>query len=118
MIGGFTSISNFAMQTVGTFICPERTVGQSYSFPTTTTDEFGNSQPSTLYEMHCMDTNGEVVNEDPILYAILWTGSMVVIGLGIATLLAFLLAAPAGVLITSVLDRTKKTNMATTIEPE
>jgi hypothetical protein len=118
MIGGFTSVSNFAMQTIGTFICPEGTVGQSYSYPTTTTDEFGNSQPSTAYEMHCVDTNGEVVKEDPILYAILWTGAMVVMGLGVAALLAFILAAPAGVLIARVLDRNKKVTVAATIEPE
>ncbi len=118
MIGGFTSVSNFAMQTVGTFICPEGTVGQSYSYPTTTTDEFGNSQPSTAYEMHCVDTNGEVVKEDPILYAFLWTGSIVLIGLGVAALLAFVLAAPAGVLIARVLNRNKKQNMSETIEPE
>lgn len=115
MIGGFTSVSNFAMKTIGTFICPEGTVGQPYSYPTTTTDEFGNSQPSTAYEMHCVDTNGEVVKKDPIVYAFLWMGAMVVSGLGVAALLAFLLAAPAGMLIAKVLNRNKKQNMSETI---
>lgn len=118
MIGGFTSATNFAVQTIGPLICPEGTIGQSYSYPTTTTDEFGNSQPSTAYELHCVDTNGEVVKEDPILFAFLWMGSTVVIGLGLAALLAFALAAPAGVLIARVLDRNKKTNLAANIEPE
>jgi len=118
MIGGFTSSTNFAMQTIGPFICPEGTAGQSYSYPTTTTDEFGNSRPSTAYELHCVDTNGEVVKEDPILYAFLWTGSIVVIGLGLAALLALALAAPAGVLIARILDRNKKANLAVNIEPE
>lgn len=118
MIGGFTSVSNFAMQTVGTFICPEGTVGQPYSYATTTTDEFGNSQPSTAYELHCVDSNGEVVKEDPILYAFLWTGTMVAVGLGIAAFLAFVLAAPAGVWIARILDRsTKKETLTATIEP-
>jgi hypothetical protein len=107
MIGGFTSATNFAMQTVGSLICPEGTAGQSYSYPTTTTDEFGNSQPSTAYELHCIDTNGKVVKKDPILFAFLWMGSVVVIGLGLAALLAFALAAPAGVLIARVWDRNK-----------
>jgi len=118
MIGGFTSVSNFAMQTIGPFICPEGTVGQSYSYATTTTDEFGNSQPSTAYELHCVDSNGEVVKEDLILYAFLWTGAMVAVGLGIAALLAMVLAAPAGILIARVLERNKKRHLEATIEPE
>jgi hypothetical protein len=118
MIGGFTSVTNFAMQTVGTFICPEGTAGQSYSYATTTTDEFGNSQPSTAYELHCVDSNGEVVKKDPVLYAFLWMGGFVGIGLIAAALIAFALAAPAGVLIARVLDRNKKTGIAANIEPE
>ncbi len=118
MIGGFTSVSNFAMQTVGPFICPEGTVAQSYSYATTTTDEFGNSQPSTAYELHCVDSNGDVVKEDPILYAFLWIGAIVLICLGIAGLLAFVFAAPAGVLIAKISNRYQKRNMPETIEPE
>ena len=118
MVGGFTSVSDFAMQTVAPLICPEGTTAESYSYATTTTDEFGNSQPSTAYEMHCVDTSGTVVKEDPVLYAFLWTGIMAVIGLVIAALLAFALAAPAGVLIARVLDRNKKTDISANIEPE
>jgi hypothetical protein len=118
LAGGFTSVTNFAMQTVGTFICPEGTAGQSYSYATTTTDEFGNPQPSTAYELHCVDSNGEVVKKDPVLYAFLWMGGIVLIGLVIAALLAFVLAAPAGVLIARVLNRNKKTNLPANIEPQ
>jgi hypothetical protein len=53
IVGGFTSATNFAMQTIGPLICPEGTAGQSYSYPTTTTDEFGNSQPSGLLAKFC-----------------------------------------------------------------
>lgn len=118
MIGGFTSVSNFAMQTLGPVICPEGTTAESYSYATTTTDEFGNSQPSTAYELHCVDSSGTVVKEDPVLYAFLWMGLVAVIGLVIAGILAFALAAPAGVIIARVLDRNKKLNIATNIEPE
>jgi ABC-type glycerol-3-phosphate transport system permease component len=117
-IGGFTSVTNFAMQTIGPLLCPEGTAGQSYSYATTTTNEYGNSQPSPAYELHCVDSNGEVVKKDPILYAFLWTGSIVVIGLVIAAFLAFAFAAPAGVLIARVLDRNKKRIISTNIEPE
>lgn len=118
IIGGFTSVSNFAMQTLSPVICPDGTTAESYSYATTTTDEFGNSQPSTAYELHCIDATGAVVKEDPVLYAFIWMGIIAVIGLVIAALLAFALAAPAGVLIARLLNRNKKTNIAANIEPE
>ena len=118
IIGGFTSVSNFAMQTLGPVICPDGTTAESYSYATTTTDEFGNSQPSTAYELHCIDATGAVVKEDPVLDAFIWMGIIAVIGLVIAAVLAFALAAPAGVLIARLLNRNKKTNIAANIEPE
>jgi ABC-type glycerol-3-phosphate transport system permease component len=118
VIGGVTSFSNLAMRTLGPVICPDGSNAESYSYATTTTDEYGNSQPSTAYELHCIDATGTVVKEDPVLYAFLWIGMVSLIGLGIASLLAFALAAPAGVLIARLLDRNKKTNVAANIEPE
>ena len=118
MVGGITSFSNFAIQTVGSLLCPAGTTAQSYSYATTTTDEFGNSQPSTAYELHCIDAMGTVVKNDPVLYAFLWIGIIAIIGLGIAAILAFALAAPAGVLIGRMLNRGQKPNITATIEPE
>lgn len=114
MIGGFTSTSNLVMQTLGPFICPEGTAARSFSYTTTTTDEYGNSQPSTAYELHCVDTNGDVVKKDPVVYAFLWIGIIVTIGLVIAALLAFALAAPAGILIAKYFNR-RNPVMQTTI---
>src|SRR5687768_5240313 len=99
IVGRITSASTFATQTLGPFICPDGTTAESYSYATTTTDEFGNSQPSTAYELHCVDANGAVVKEDPVVYAFLWMGIIVGICLIISSVLAFALAAPAGVLI-------------------
>lgn len=118
MIGGVTSVTDFAMQTVAPLICPDGTTAESYSYATTSTDEFGNTQPSTAYELHCVDENGTVVKEDPVLYAFLWMGIIAGIGLVIAAILAFALAAPAGVLVARFLDRNKKTDIAANIEPE
>ena len=117
-IGGITSVSNFAMQTIGTFICPVGTAGTSHSYATTTTDEYGNSQPSIAYVLHCVDSNGDVVKEDAILYAFVWTGAIVVISLGIAALLAFALAAPAGLFLAKVIHRHKKDHNEGIIEPK
>lgn len=118
IIGGFTSVTDFAMQTVGQFICPEGTTVSSRTYATTTTDEFGNSQPSTAYVLQCVDSNGEVVQEDPVAYAFIWLGGMAVIGLVISALLAFALAAPAGVLIGRLFKRGPKTDYTKNIEPQ
>jgi hypothetical protein len=99
MIGGFTSASNFAMQTIGLIICPDGIIAKSYSYATTTTDEYGNTQPSTAYELYCVDAEGAILKKDPVLDAFLWIGIIAVIGLVIAALLALMLAAPAGLLI-------------------
>ncbi|HMS00405.1 MAG TPA: hypothetical protein PKK96_12920 [Anaerolineales bacterium] len=108
MIGGFTSVTDFAMETIAPLICPEGTSAQSRSYQTTTTDENGNRQPSTAYVMQCVDSNGNVVKEDPVGYAFLWTGMFAAIGLVLSGILAFVLAAPAGVLIAKILGRIKK----------
>ena len=118
VVGGFTSVSRFAMQTLESVICPAGTTAEPYSYATTTTDEFGNSQPSTAYELHCVDIDGTVVKKDPILYAFLWMGIIAFIGLGIAVLLAFAFAAPAGILIAKMLNRNKKVDIEANIEPE
>lgn len=118
MIGGFTSVTNFAMQTLEPLICPDGTTAKSRSYATTTTDEFGNSQPSTAYVMQCVDANGDVVKEDPVLYAFIWMGIISGIGLILAGILAFVFAAPAGVLIARLFNRNKNTNQVINIEPE
>ena len=108
MIGGATAVTDFAMQTVAPLICPEGTSAQSRTYATTTTDEFGNSQPSTAYVMQCVDSNGDVVKEDPVVYGFLWMGGIAGMGLILAGVLAFVLAAPAGVLIAKFLAKIKK----------
>ena len=108
VIDGFSSASGFAMQVMGPFICPDGSTSQSYSYATTTTDDNGNRQPSTAYVLQCVDANGEIVKEDPVVYAFVWIGVMVVFGLILAAILSFLLAAPAGVLISKAIERIEK----------
>jgi hypothetical protein len=78
---------------------------ESYSYQTTTRDEFGNSRPSTAYELHCVESTGEVVKRDPIVYAFVWNGIFAGVGLIIAMAISFALAAPAGALIAKFLNR-------------
>ena len=117
-IGGFTSGSDFAINFTGKFICPDGTTPESYSYATTTHDENGNSQPSTAYELHCVAENGEVLKNDPVGYAFLWIGIFALSGIVLTGILAFALAAPAGILISKALNRMKKPNVTQNIEPQ
>ena len=117
VIGSVTSFSQFAVKTTGNIICPDGTIPESYSYETTTTDEFGNSQPATGVELHCVDQSGEVVKTDPVGYAFLWIGIFALLGLIISAILAFVLAAPLGILIGKLFNRGKKRGTATNIEP-
>ena len=108
MIGGFTVVSDYAIQQMGAIVCPEGTTPDVRTYATTTTDENGNRQPSTAYVLQCKDANGEVVMEDPVGYGFLWIGLIAAIGLALSAVLAFVLAAPAGVLIAKLLKRIRK----------
>ena len=110
IVGGITSFTDFAIQQTGRIICPENTTPDVRTYATTTTDEFGNRQPATAYVLQCKDASGEVVLEDPVGYAFLWMGILAGIGLIFSGILAFVLAAPAGVLIAKFLSRIKKSS--------
>jgi len=107
-IGGITSVSEFAIQKTGAFVCPDNTTPDVRTYATTTTDENGNRQPSTAYVLQCKDASGEVVKEDPVGYAFIWIGIITAIGLVLSGVLAFVFAAPAGMLISKLANRMKK----------
>ena len=98
-VGGFTSGTDFAVRIIGRFECPQGTTPRIHTFATTSTDDYGVEQPATGYELQCVDTGGTVVKTDPIAFAFIWIGVGSAIGLILAALLAFVLAAPAGVLL-------------------
>lgn len=97
--GSVTSTTDTAIQATGKLLCPRGSLPTTHTYATTTTDEFGRIQPSTAYELHCMDSTGQVVKEDPIMYGFLWIGMLTGAALLLVILLTVLLAAPAGVLI-------------------
>ena len=105
IVGSVSSFSEFAIQTTGGWLCPEGTTPESYTYATTTADEFGNQQPSTAYELHCVDSSGTVVKEDPLVYAFIWIGIWAVIGLILSGVLTFVFAVPGGMLVTKILNK-------------
>jgi len=56
------------------------------------------------------------VKEDPVGYSFLWIGIITVAGLVLSGGLAFVLAAPAGVLISKLLNRMKKPSITENIK--
>ena len=100
-VGGMTSVTDFAVKQTGAIVCPNNTTPKIRSFAT-----YG-SGPSTTSVLQCVDASGNVVKEDPVAFAFLWIGSIAVIALIISALLAFALAAPAGVLIGRFINRMK-----------
>ncbi len=111
-VGGFTSFTDTAIQFTGGILCPENTTPTSYTYSTTSRDEFGNPVPATAQELHCIDSSGEVVLNDPVGYAFLWSGIIVGVGILLSLIISFLIAAPAGALIGRLLGKIKARNIA------
>jgi len=110
MIGGFSSVSDVAIQLTGSWICDDGTTPQTYSYQTTTTDQYGNRQPSTAYVLQCVDSSGNVVKDDPIAYAFIWIGIWALLGVIVTGVLCLVFAVPGGMLITKFLEQIRINN--------
>lgn len=98
----FTITSDFAIKQTGAIVCPDNTTPEIRSFAT-----YG-SGPSTTSVLECVDASGNVVKENHVGFAFLWIGIVTVVGLILTGVLAFVFAAPAGVLIAALVNRMKK----------
>lgn len=81
------------------YLCPDNSTAEVVTFQTTTTDEFGNTSPSTGYEMRCVDAAGTVVQEGSPAFAFYWVGLLALGSLVLSGGAAFLVAAPLGAFI-------------------
>lgn len=115
IVGSVSSFTDFAVKTTGGWLCPEGTTPKKYTYASTMTDEYGNPHPATAYELHCVDAGGEVVKEDPILYAFIWIGIWAVIGLILSGVLTFIFAVPGGMLVTKLLNKMKSPRASSNI---
>src|SRR5258708_34271902 len=103
MLGGFSDQSDLAVHTVGSFICPKGNTPSVYSYQTESTDDNGFPIEATVSELHCLDASGNVAKVDPVAWGFLWEGMVAGAALLITAVLAFALAAPAGVFIARIL---------------
>jgi hypothetical protein len=107
-VGGFTSATSLAARVTGSILCPKGSKPTIYSYETMSTDDNGFPTPATAYELHCLNTSGAIVKNDPVAYAFLWEGIIGAISLILTVILALIVAAPAGAIIARILNSMKK----------
>lgn len=107
--GGITSTlsSGFVARTLEPYLCPDGSTADIITYWTTTRDEYGHPVPTTAYEMQCLDSEGSVVRAPSPDYGFIWTGILAAVGLVLSLVLAFVLAAPAGMLVARLIARRK-----------
>ncbi len=112
LVGVFTSTSGssieFVADNLGPYLCPPGSTAEILTRQTTGVDSDGQRYDSTSYEMQCVDSNGAVVQEPSQTYVAYWLGLFAIIGLILSVLIAFLLAAPAGVVIVKLTNRLRR----------
>ena len=96
---------DFVTNILGPYLCPQDSTAEIVTRQVT-----GVRTPATSYTMQCVDSNGNVVKEPSPDFAFIWLGILAVTGLILSALIAFLLAAPAGVLIVNLSNRLRKAN--------
>lgn len=107
VVGSITSTvtGDSVARILGPRLCPAGSTAEIFTYETTTTDENGFETPTTAYEMRCVDLSGNIVKDLGPSYAFIWMGILSGIGLILSVVLAFLLAAPAGVVIARVIKK-------------
>ena len=93
LAGGLTMFfsEDLITSTVGTLMCPSSTVPEIISFETTRIDEDGFERPSTSFEMVCKTPDGNVVKNSGGLYALIWNGFFIALGIILSMILAAIL---------------------------
>ncbi|MEP7357702.1 MAG: hypothetical protein ABI847_10715 [Anaerolineales bacterium] len=114
LVGVATSTSGSSIQFVadnlGPYLCPPNSTAEILTSRGFGVGTDGQRYESTSYTMQCVAADGRVVQEPSQVYVAYWLGLMAAIGLILSVLIAFLLAAPAGVLFASLSSRLRKTN--------
>ena len=109
-VGAVTATADFTVQIMGRYLCPPNSTAETITYPSTSTDSNGNTIPSTASELQCVDAEGTVVRAPSPDYAFYWLGFLAAAALLLSVLAAFLLAAPAGVLIAGLMNRWRQSS--------
>ncbi|WP_298819518.1 hypothetical protein [uncultured Chloroflexus sp.] len=87
------------------FLCPDNSEAQIITSQTTLRDRFGAERPAVNFEMQCVDERGNIVRTPSPDYAYSWIVALMMISVGVSAVLALLLAAPSGIVISLLTHR-------------
>ena len=105
MAGSFTIGTDFSINMVGSFICPEDTTPRGQQYQTTRRGSNGSRIPSTETALQCVNEQGTVVLDDRFMYPLIWSGGSMIAGVTVALLLAVIFAVPGGKLVSPLLEK-------------
>jgi hypothetical protein len=107
IIGSITSTTHadFVATTLSPYLCPPGSQAIIHTYETTILDERHVAMPSLAYEARCENEAGMIVKDLGPNYAFIWSAALAGAGIVLAALLAVLLAAPTGALISRLRQR-------------
>jgi hypothetical protein len=109
---GSTFGAEFVAVSFEQYLCPEGTTAEVHTYQTTISDDFGGQSPATGYETRCVDASGNVVKDLGPMAGFAFTGLLLLAGLLLSALLAFIFAAPVGALVTRFMSRRQNARSA------
>jgi hypothetical protein len=107
--GSLSAGSDFAIKTVGSFLCPADTTPRGAEYQGTRRGSNGQFLPSTQISLQCVNKQGGVEFSDPVVYSLVWMGGFMLIGLVIALFASIIFAVPGGKLASALLQKVRGT---------
>jgi hypothetical protein len=106
-VAGIAPVTNSAQveALVDPILCPPDSEATIRTYATTMQDDMGNEIPATGYEMHCIAPDGATVRSFEGSFGLALMAILGALGLLVAALCAFLLAAPVGALVARFLPK-------------
>lgn len=104
-VGNLTSETNFAMNTMGKYMCPEGTTPEISNSSIQKRGTDGTRYNDRIVQLQCRNPDGSIVPNLSFLAGPAWIGVFMLAGLLLAILFAFIFAIPGGMLVTRVMNK-------------
>lgn len=104
-VGSMTSETNFAMNTMAKYMCPEGTTPQTSTSSVQKRGTDGKRYNDGIVELQCRNPDGSIVPNLSFLAGPAWIGVFILAGLLLAILFAFIFAVPGGILLNRMLEK-------------
>ncbi len=104
-VGNLTSETNFAMNTMGKYMCPEGTTPQTSTSSVQKRGTDGKRYNDGIVELQCRNPDGSIVPNLSFLAGPAWIGVFFLAGLLLTILFASIFVIPGGILLNRVMDK-------------